>query len=395
MYNRITNSFPKVVLRIYDLLYSHTKKVYFVGGCVRDALMGKACTDFDITLCMTPQRIIQILKDASFFPFMKNEKFGTVSVDVKEGNSLLTVEITPFRSEGDYRDFRHPQSIVFAQRIQDDLSRRDFTVNAIALSKEGVQDDFDGMTDMQNLLLRCVGDAKERFREDALRILRALRFCAQLGFEMEEQTEKALYECAHLLSKISLERKTAEIKKLLISQHAEAVLKKYYPILSKIIGEYTVDKAFSALSKDPLLRFFSLVCKNQAESRALCLSKKEKERLSLLFRAYSECENGLDKSVSKKERELILKYGAQTVTSLFDLFLLEKDALCEYLENGTYSLSRLCISGAELEKLGFRGREISLVLNEILKKTANFELENKKETLLAYAISFKNANNKG
>ncbi|MDO8523100.1 MAG: CCA tRNA nucleotidyltransferase, partial [bacterium] len=210
-------SIPKEIRAAVAILEGAGFEAYLVGGCVRDLLIGRAPQDWDITTNAKPEQI-QELFPKSFY----ENKFGTVSVVTDSDDPRLrTIEITPYRLEGKYSDKRHPDEIKFADKLEDDLARRDFTVNALALSLvEGmaVIDPYNGQADLEKKLIRAVGDAKERFDEDALRIMRAIRFSAELGFTIEKKTHEALKEKTHLLKMIAKERIQVEFSKTAMSE---------------------------------------------------------------------------------------------------------------------------------------------------------------------------------
>lgn len=189
-------------------------EAYAVGGCVRDSILGKKPDDWDITTSAAPMQIKAI------FPRTIDTgiRHGTVTVMVgKEG-----YEVTTYRLDGEYEDARHPKEVTFTSCLEEDLKRRDFTMNAMAYSDStGIVDLFGGMEDMEHKVIRCVGTARERFTEDALRMMRAIRFSAQLGYHIEEKTQAAIKELAGNLKKISAERIQAELTKLVISDHPE------------------------------------------------------------------------------------------------------------------------------------------------------------------------------
>ena len=178
---------------------------YPVGGCVRDALLGKTPEDWDMTTDAPPELVMTLFGAAAHPTGLQH---GTVTV-VSEGRN---VEITTMRRDGAYRDNRHPESVMFTDRLEDDLSRRDFTVNAMALAPDGtVIDPFGGQADLASRTLRCVGDARVRFTEDALRILRLLRFASVLGSHVEPETAAAAREQRELLRTVAAERVYAEL----------------------------------------------------------------------------------------------------------------------------------------------------------------------------------------
>ncbi len=208
---------PKEVAGITGKLNSSGFEAYAVGGCVRDLLMGKEPKDWDITTNANPEAIQRIFPDS----FYEN-KFGTVTV--KTGSDKLTlkeVQITPYRVEGEYKDKRHPEEVKFVTKLEDDLSRRDFTINAMALGEGGqIIDLFEGRKDLKNKLVRTVGNPEERFAEDALRILRAVRFAAVLDFKIEEKTLETIRGNAGWLEAISKERIRDEFIKIINSDLA-------------------------------------------------------------------------------------------------------------------------------------------------------------------------------
>ncbi len=208
---------PKEVNLILEKLIKNGYEAYAVGGCVRDLILGEKPKDWDITTNANPKQI-QKLFPRNFYENM----FGTVSVitDSKD-DTLKVVEITPFRLEGKYSDKRHPDEITFAQKLEDDLARRDFTVNALALDeRKRVIDFFDGQKDLKKKIIRAVGDANKRFDEDALRMLRAVRFACTLNFEIEEKTFKAIQKSAELIQMISNERIKDELIKIFQTKRA-------------------------------------------------------------------------------------------------------------------------------------------------------------------------------
>ena len=206
--------YPEHVKNCIELLEESGYSAYAVGGAVRDSLLGAEPSDWDVTTSARPQETLEVFKEFRTIP--TGIKHGTITVLVNDGEKNIPVEITTFRIDGEYRDSRHPESVEFSKDVRDDLSRRDFTVNAMAFNeKEGIIDAFGGKNDLKNRIIRAVGNPEKRFCEDALRILRAFRFSSQLGFEIEEKTFAAASNCAHLLKNIARERVGVEFKKLL------------------------------------------------------------------------------------------------------------------------------------------------------------------------------------
>lgn len=205
---------PKQVKKIIETLEQAGYEAYAVGGCIRDTVLGRKPNDWDITTSARP------LETKALFRRTVDTglKHGTVTV-LMDGEGY---EVTTYRIDGEYEDGRHPKEVLFTSDLVEDLRRRDFTINAMAYNeKNGMVDAFDGMGDMERRIIRCVGDAGERFTEDALRILRAVRFSAQLGFSIEEKTREAVMRLAGNLAKISAERIQTEMIKLLVSSHPE------------------------------------------------------------------------------------------------------------------------------------------------------------------------------
>lgn len=201
---------PKDVRHIINVLMENGYEAYAVGGCVRDSILGRTPGDWDITTSALPMQVKALFRRT----IDTGIQHGTVTVMLGKNG----YEVTTYRIDGKYEDSRHPKSVEFTSNIVEDLKRRDFTINAMAYNDEhGIVDVFDGMGDLKRKIIRCVGKAHDRFDEDALRILRAVRFSAQLGFDIEDDTAKAAKELAPTLVKISRERIHTELNKLLLS----------------------------------------------------------------------------------------------------------------------------------------------------------------------------------
>jgi tRNA nucleotidyltransferase (CCA-adding enzyme) len=209
-------SIPKEVSYVTNELEKAGFEAFLVGGCVRDLILGREPKDWDVTTNATPEQIIPLFTKT----FYENT-FGTVGIVNEEvvDDRLKVIEVTPYRLESEYSDNRHPDAVAFSQKIEDDLKRRDFTSNSLAysVSQETLVDMFDGQKDIKNKTIRTVGEPSDRFNEDGLRMLRAIRFSAELGFEIEPNTEKAILNNAHLLKNISLERIRDEFIKMIMS----------------------------------------------------------------------------------------------------------------------------------------------------------------------------------
>lgn len=219
---------PEKVQYIIDTLMAHGFEAYAVGGCVRDMILGKEPEDWDITTSAKPHEVKKVFR-------------RTVDTGIQHGTVTVLLdkdhyEVTTYRVDGIYEDNRHPKEVSFTSSLEEDLKRRDFTINAMAYnSKRGIVDMFGGMDDLKNRLIRCVGNPSERFDEDALRILRAVRFSAQLDFQIEENTKSAIRVKAELLKNISAERIRMELTKLLVSDNPDRLRLLYELGISKVI----------------------------------------------------------------------------------------------------------------------------------------------------------------
>lgn len=235
---------PQQINEIIALLKKEGYKAYIVGGCVRDLILNKKPKDWDITTNATPETIISLFQKTFY-----NNKYGTVTVvfeDVKD-ETLKHIEITPFRVETEYSDRRHPNKVTFSEDLEDDLSRRDFTINAIAYdpTTQEIKDPYKGQKDIKDNLIVSVGDPDKRLSEDALRLIRAVRLAVQLGFTFNKETEKAITKNANLVREISMERVRDEISKIILSDnpkqgfelmHKFGLLKHIIPELEEGIG---------------------------------------------------------------------------------------------------------------------------------------------------------------
>ena len=219
---------PEKVNTIIQTLQEHGYEAYAVGGCVRDSLLGREPGDWDITTSASPDETKKLFART----VDTGIEHGTVTVLLgKEG-----FEVTTYRIDGKYEDSRHPTEVIFTRNLREDLLRRDFTINAMAYNDtEGIVDIFGGMDDLKRKIIRCVGNARERFGEDALRIMRGVRFAAQLGFSLEKETKEAMTELAPTLEKISAERIQTELVKLLVSDSPELIREAYHLGITAVI----------------------------------------------------------------------------------------------------------------------------------------------------------------
>ncbi len=225
-------SVPKYIVKAIEQLEAAGYEAYCVGGCVRDSLLGKEPDDWDVCTSATPDEMKEVF--AGFRLIETGIKHGTLTVIVDRE----PIEITTYRTDGKYASHRRPVSVSFIRDLEGDISRRDLTINAMCCDKNGaVTDMFGGTQDIADKLVRCVGDPNERFEEDALRIMRALRFASVLGFTIDPPTAEAIHNKRHLLEYVSVERIFSELKKLLCGKRVEAVLTEFTDVFVQIIPE--------------------------------------------------------------------------------------------------------------------------------------------------------------
>ncbi|MBR3737308.1 MAG: CCA tRNA nucleotidyltransferase, partial [Eubacterium sp.] len=371
---------PDDVKRIINLLEKASHKAYAVGGCVRDALMGREVNDYDITTSALPEQVEKVLTGDSIKYIETGLKHGTVTAVINH----IPYEITTFRCDGEYKDNRRPESVCFVSDIKEDLSRRDFTVNAIAYNeKEGFVDLFGGRDDIYNKIIRTVGDADKRFNEDALRIMRALRFASQLGFTIEEQTEKAIFRNKELLRNIAVERIFKELQKTIMGENCDEVIGKYIDVIRVVIPEISANQ-ISELPKKDYLRFAVLLNGSDKKDEVLNFLKVSNEFAKNVktIADYYDCEINNDRLQLKK------LLGVMGETLLFDLLELKNNEeaaqiVREIIENNEpYKISDLAINGYDLMALGFRGKEISQMLEYLLDEAISNPAKNEKEILI-------------
>ncbi len=219
---------PEQVQYIIERLQTAGYEAYAVGGCVRDSILGREPQDWDITTSATPYEVKELFR-------------RTIDTGIQHGTVTIMIgdcgyEVTTYRIDGEYEDNRHPKDVTFTDNLVEDLKRRDFTINAMAYNDEkGLVDVFGGIEDIERKIIRCVGDPRQRFDEDALRILRAVRFAAQLGYTIEEETNQAMSEYSQALKAISAERIQVELVKMLVSDHPEYLELAYEANITAVI----------------------------------------------------------------------------------------------------------------------------------------------------------------
>lgn len=387
---------PNFVGKILRTLKTAGFEGYAVGGCIRDGLLNREPKDWDVTTNATTENI-KLLFEKSFDTGIK---YGTVTVRID--NNFC--EITTFRKDKEYENFRHPKEIVFTNSLKEDLKRRDFTINALAYNDEsGLIDYFSGITDLENKVIRTVGNAKERFSEDALRILRAFRFCAVLGFEIEEKTKKAACECAFLINNISAERIKAELDLILCSENPNIIEKLVeIGILSRFFSNKTTNfpnlKAIpNKLTRLLTLQYYFFGYDEILIKNSLNALKYEKKIIKIAKCFLKAMNENLSSEI--EIRKALAFYGVDAVSaSLYTKRVLNNEdytkkmkLLDKIIENGDcISKRQLAIKGDDLIKLGFKGEQIGLELNELF----NLVLITPKLNIKSSLINIARENNK-
>lgn len=437
---------PEKVKYIIDTLTEHGYEAYAVGGCVRDSVLGRIPEDWDITTSAQPDQVKEIFRRTIDTGIVH----GTVTVMI--ANEAF--EVTTYRIDGEYEDNRHPKEVTFTACLEEDLKRRDFTINAMAYNDSyGIVDKFNGMEDLKNGIIRCVGEPEERFQEDALRMLRAVRFSAQLGFYIEERTKDAIKHLAPTLRRISAERIQVELVKLLVSNHPEQILTAYETGITKVIlpefdtmmetpqntphhkycvGEHTV-KAMQGIKADKVLRLTMLlhdvakpVCRTVDESGIDHFYRHPQigSDMAMQILKRLKFDNETIRYVTKLVywhdyqskltmagiRKAIYKIGEE----IFPLLFLVKDAdiraqsdyhqeekqyeikkMMEIYEKvkeqkDCISLKELAVTGKDLIDEGIKpGQEIGSILNQLLMLVMEDPSKNEKQQLLVYVREFK------
>lgn len=376
---------PQNILSVLNTLKQSGYDAFLVGGCVRDMLLGITPLDYDITTSATPEQI----KNCFERTVDTGIKHGTVTVIVDK----TPVEVTTFRTEGDYNDSRRPDSVRFVTDVNKDLSRRDFTVNAIAYNPEtGFVDPFGGMDDLNAKILRAVGNPKKRFSEDALRIMRLFRFASTLGFSIERETEIAALECSDTLKNISVERIYTELKKMVSGKYLK-IAKPLFDIkaLSFLKLEDLKNAEFINEFSNKNLKFFSFIhfsSSNPIETLELLkTSNKTKE----YFKEVSLCVENEPKTKFDIKRLLNKVSEPQILLDAAEFISITKNKNTSFItsttkeileQNEPYKISHLCITGDDLNQLGFEGRQIKERLEFLLEKVMENKDLNQKNILI-------------
>lgn len=431
---------PESAARIIDRLSMSGYKAYAVGGCIRDSIMGKIPYDWDICTSALPEEVLEVLGEKNIVE--NGLKHGTVTVHIDGEN----YEITTFRTDGEYLDNRHPENVTFVRDLKEDLSRRDFTMNSLAYNdSEGLIDIFGGENDINDGIIRCVGDPDKRFGEDALRILRALRFSSQLNFSIEENTSVSIHKNAELLKNISAERIMTEFTKILMGQNVEEVLLNYRDIIAVFIPEikemfefeqhnphhvydvwkHTV-KAVACVKNERVLRltaFFHDIGKpktftidnagkghfhghpevsDRMANEILKRLKTDNHTISKV-RLLIKLHDLRPKPDAKNVRRLMYETGSENFPLLMEIK--RADALAqnpetheyklEYIrkleeiykqeleKKSAFNLKTLAVNGKDIINIGISdGRKIGMILEFLLDRVIDGDMENDRELLL-------------
>ena len=431
---------PQGVKSILESLHGVGYEAYVVGGCVRDSLLGKSPKDWDICTSAKPDEIKMCLDYETIDTGLKH---GTITVKSEDGY----YEVTTYRKDGNYSDNRHPDYIEFVDSLSTDLSRRDFTINAIAYnSKEGCVDIFGGMLDLDNSIIKCVGDPNDRFSEDALRILRAMRFASVYDFEIETNTSNAIHANRHKLNNVAYERIQVELVKMLKGKNVLQVLLGYSDVIATIIPElnpcigfdqnnryheytiydhiahavanytgddtsvkvalllhdigkpqcYTEDKNGGHFYGHPIL---SYNLANEILARLRFNNKTRSEVLELIFyhdfviaTTTRSIRRWLNKIGEKRLRQLIAVKRADIAAhkkGMYEESLKNCDDIVTIInsvisEKQCFSIKDLCINGYDIINLGIpQGKVIGDTLNYVLNKVINNEIKNNKNELMS------------
>lgn len=382
----MTMILPEAIQTALSLLHNAGFEANLVGGCVRDYLLGREIHDYDITTSALPEETKKVFQDYKVIE--TGIKHGTITVVINHQH----LEITTYRHEEDYEDHRHPNVVYFTRSLNEDLVRRDFTINALVYSNEkGVVDLFNGIDDINNKVIRIIGNDEQRFDEDALRILRGLRFSSQLGFSIEPSTFLAMILKKELLHTISRERITEEFLKYLGGDYLETTREYADSILPVIFDDYpeNTQELFDQLVQTKTLYIrLALWASYMKFPNLLVLPNKLVETVKVLTQHFHTIPQTLYevkcllRDLKEEDFHLLLDYYETFHNEQYlQITKLYKEV---QINNCCYSIKNLAISGSDLIQLGYQGKEISETLSKLLDLVMNNELENTKEVLLEH-----------
>lgn len=408
----MNNHIPSGAARVLERLIAAGHSAYVVGGAVRDVVMYGAIkpeSDCDITTSARPDETARVFADLRVIE--TGIKHGTVTV-LLDG---IPYEITTFRTERGYEDRRHPDKVTFVTDVAEDLARRDFTMNAMALSLDGsIVDPFGGAEDIAQRLIRAVGDPATRFSEDALRILRGLRFAARLGFDIEPATASAMLETAHLVAHVSGERVREELAKLLLGEHATPLLVSHRATLARALPDFAdatpahFDAAAGAVSRQRpefaprLAALLSCLPDPAPMLDRLVLDRRTRDLAELLLREAPALT--VAPTSEREQLRLASRLGAPNASALLayraaiepsalaaSAFASASSQITHLAKNGAcFSLDRLALSGGDLVALGYPpSKQISILLNRLLDAVIDGRVENTRAALISYLATLK------
>lgn len=392
---------PENVEFIINTLNEHGYEAYAVGGCVRDSILHKEPKDWDITTSAKPQEIKACFKRTIDTGILH----GTVTVMI--GNTGY--EVTTYRIDGEYADGRHPDSVEFSASLTEDLKRRDFTINAMAYNNtDGLVDEFDGIEDMENGIIRCVRNPYERFTEDALRMMRAVRFSAQLGFYIEDSTFDAIHSLAPNISKVSHERIQVELTKTLLSDNPDYIMKfndtgifdEILPVFKKVCSHEAADMLMEHLKKtekNTAVRYAAVLYPMgaQAAEEELRNLRMDNGNIALVKKIITSMAYG-DITDEISMRRFLNIYGTdfwQTYKNFMEVYytgkavnmLVNADNMYhEIISRGDcVNLKNLAVNGKDLIAAGIKpGTQLGSVLSDMLEEVIGNPAHNDKEWLL-------------
>ncbi len=374
-------------------------QAYVVGGCVRDTLLGRAPKDWDVCTNALPAQMQKVFADCHVIETGMQHGTLTVMYDHEP------FEVTTFRVDGEYTDHRHPDEVVFVSDVKDDLSRRDFTVNAMAWSPEsGLVDAFGGQEDLARRLIRCVGEPARRFDEDALRIMRALRFASVYGFDIDPATDAAIHALKDTLTDVAAERIRVELAKLLCGQGAGDILRSYPDVLQVIMHQIakvdwpstvcSVERApatevmrltmlLHQLSpEDAKAVLVSLKPDNFTRDRVLTLIENQNADLRPVRHAVLKALSAFGEEVTRQLLTVRLANAAMSEAEYADVSAVLEQVLADGV---CYTVKDMAVGGRDLMALGAKGKQVGDCLAHLLSLLLAEELPNDREVLLAAA----------
>ena len=383
-------NYPENVIKIAEIMQKYGYRAYAVGGCVRDSIMGRNPSDWDMTTDASPEKMIEIFDLEGIRTIPTGLKHGTVTV-LLDGE---TFELTTFRIDGGYTDSRHPDTVTFTKNLSDDLCRRDFTVNAMAADplfvseSDEVTDLYGGCEDIKNKIIRAVGEPERRFNEDALRILRAVRFAAVLGFEIDEDTKNAARDCRAGLEAVSVERKKVELEKMLVSGGADKGIALIFELgLEKYIhSEISMPRrsllALPRRFETRMAALFSGV--DTPDLSSLKLSRSELTKIKALCDKTCFC----GELSERNARRLLAKYGevCEDAVILHGSDELLKLVITEREKSPCLNVAELNVTGGELKNAGIEPKKIGKIMEYLLDRVLDEPELNKKEILTELAF---------